>query len=251
MDVRRPFRTPPHLLFVAAAALSLAGCTREMDEATAGTAIGDFRLDRLVVIVDNPITGPVTRTLPDATVQAAVTEAVDERLRRFQGTGSYSIGIKVAGYVLAPPGIPVLFAPRSTLFLSVNAYDDVPSRLHPEPKNMTIFEDAGGDTVVGSGYTQTADEQLVELAENAAVQIERWLRENESWFGGRRARGAPPLPLPVPPPEPAASGTAVPEAAAPAPAAARAAPEPRPAAAPPAPGAAADTASDRPSDSGA
>ena len=67
-------------------------------------------------------------------------------------------------------------------------------RFHAQP----VFEDAGGDQVVGSGYTQTADEQLEELASNAAIEIERWLRDNESWFGGRRARSKPPLPLPLP-----------------------------------------------------
>lgn len=202
---RPSFRADLRPIASAAALLAvLAGCTSELDSETSSTAIGDFRLDRLVVIVKDPITGPVTRTLPDDVVKAAVTKSMDERLRRFQGDGSYSIGIKVAGYVLAPPGIPVLFAPKSALFLSVNAYDDVPSRLHPEPKNLTVFEDAGGDQVVGSGYTQTAEEQLAELSENAAIEVERWLRDNESWFGGRRARDKPPLPLPVPAVDPVA-----------------------------------------------
>ena len=222
MADRPSFRTGLGPLALAAVLLAaLAGCTRELDSATSNAPIGDFRLDRLVVIVKDPITGPVTRTLPDNVVKTAVEKAVDQRLRRFQGDGSYSIGIKVAGYVLAPPGIPVLFAPKSALFLSVNAYDAVPSRLHPDPKNMTVFEDAGGDQVVGSGYTQTAEEQLAELSENAAIEVERWLRDNESWFGGRRARSKPPLPLPPEPAEataPAAASPAAPAATAGAPA---------------------------------
>jgi len=166
----------------------IAACTQPLDADVERSGLGDFTLDRLVVIVDDPTSSIVSRNASDAQLKQAVTEAVDTRLRRFDGAGSYSIGIKVQGYVLAPRGIPVLFAPRSTLFLSVNAYDDVPSRLNADTRNLTIWENAGGDTVIGSGYSQTAQDQLDELAANAAIEIERWLRENEDWFGGASAR---------------------------------------------------------------
>lgn len=192
MLLRRPLA-----LLLLVFTLIAAGCTSELDEATRNTPIGDFRLDRLVVVMDDePQTGFHSRKVSNATLKAAVEKAVEPRLRRFEGAGSYSIGIKVQGYILAHPGVPILLAPRSNLFLSVNVYDAVPSRINEEPRNLTIWEDAGGDTVVGSGYTQSADEQLAELADNAAVEIERWLRENEAWFGGRAARPATP---PAPP----------------------------------------------------
>ncbi|PWR04439.1 hypothetical protein DKT77_01820 [Meridianimarinicoccus roseus] len=175
-------------LLLGLGALSLVACTQAIDPDVERSGLGDFSLDRLVVIVDDPTSSIVSRTVSDAQLKTAVTDAVGARLRRFEGEGSYSIGIKVQGYVLAPPGIPVLFAPRSTLFLSVNAYDSVPQRLNVDTRNLTIWEDAGGDTVVGSGYTQTAQEQLDELADNAAIEIELWLRENEAWFGGASAR---------------------------------------------------------------
>lgn len=163
-------------------AAALAACTTEIDPEIARQPIGEFRLEHLVVVVDEPIKGPVSRSISDAALEAAVTEAVQRRLGRFEGAGEYSIGIKVAGYVLAPRAVPVLFAPRSQLFLNVLAYDSTPARLHPEPKQLVVNERAGGDTVIGSGYSQTADEQLAELAENAAIEIERWLRENAGWF---------------------------------------------------------------------
>jgi hypothetical protein len=175
----------PRILFALAL---LSACTSDIDPSVERSGLGDFNLDRLVVIVDDPTSSIVSRSASDDQLRKAVTDAVDARLRRFQGDGSYSIGIKVQGYVLAPPGIPVLFAPRSTLFLSVNAYDDVPSRLNVDTRNLTIWEDAGGDTVIGSGYSQTAQEQLDEMASNAAIEIELWLRENEDWFGGPSAR---------------------------------------------------------------
>ena len=176
------------LLFPVIVAALLSACTSALDPTVERSGLGDFKLDRLVVIVDDPTTSIVSREASDAQLKAAVTQAVEKRLRRFSGDGSYSIGIKVQGYVLAPPGIPVLFAPRSTLFLSVNAYDSVPQRLNEDTRNLTVWEDAGGDTVIGSGYSQTGQEQLDELAENAAIEIERWLRENEDWFGGAGAR---------------------------------------------------------------
>ncbi|MEV8467084.1 hypothetical protein AB0T83_09865 [Fluviibacterium sp. DFM31] len=161
----------------------LSACTTELDPEIQKTGLGDFSLDRLVVVMDDkPQSGFHSRKVSNDTLKAAVVKAVEPRLSRFDGEGSYSIGIKVQGYILAHPGVPVLLAPRSTLFLSVNVYDDVPRRLNPKPANLTVWEDAGGDTVVGSGYTQTGEEQLAELADNAAIEIERWLRENPQWF---------------------------------------------------------------------
>jgi hypothetical protein len=173
---------------LAVAALLLAACTAELDEATQASSLGDFRLQHLVVIVDEPIQGAVSRSVTDTQLKDAVTNAVDARFRRFAGDTPYSIGIKVQGYVLAPRAVPVLFAPRSQLFLSINAYDGAQQRLNEDTRNLIVNERAGGDTVVGSGYYQTAEEQLAELAENAAIEVERWLRENEDWFGGARAR---------------------------------------------------------------
>lgn len=170
--------------------LTLPGCTSDLSPDVSRQPLGAFRLQHLVVVVDEPTQGPLSRKASDTELREAVTAAMERRFRRFEGTQDYSIGIKVAGYVLAQPGVPVLFAPRSILFLNVNVYDDVPQRLNAEPRQLTVFEDAGGDTVLGSGYTQSGPEQLAELAENAAIEIEKWLRENPEWFRPKPA--APP-----------------------------------------------------------
>lgn len=170
------------------AILGLAACTSPLDPEVQRSGLGDFRLQHLVVIVDEPIKGVVSRSVTDAQLKTAVTDAVGDRFSRFSGDVPFSIGIKVQGYVLAPRAIPILFAPRSQLFLSVNAYDGAQQRLNTDTRNLIVNERAGGDTVIGSGYTQTAEEQLAELADNAAIEIERWLRENEDWFGGAAAR---------------------------------------------------------------
>lgn len=183
-------RHPLHVLCLAG--LVLAGCTTELDEVTRNSPIGDFRLEHLVVVVDAPYRGPVSRSISDAALDAAVTEALKARLSRFDGSGAYSIGVKVTGYVLAPRAVPILFAPRSQLFLNVIAYDATPARLNAEPLQLVVNERAGGDTVIGSGYSQTAEEQLAELAQNAAIEVEKWLRANAEWFvsGGPAGAGA-------------------------------------------------------------
>jgi hypothetical protein len=162
--------------------LLAAACTSELNPDVARTGIGDFSLDRLVVIIDDPLVPPYSRSLSQDKVKAALEDSLQRRFGRFEGTGKYSIGVKIQGYVLSGPAVPVLFAPRSQLFLSVNAYDEVPARLNPDTLDLTVHEDAGGDTFVGSGYSQTAEEQIAELAENAAIEIERWMRKNPDWF---------------------------------------------------------------------
>mgnify|MGYP001235193579 CR=1 FL=1 len=171
--------------------LGLLGCTSALDPAVQASPLGDFRLKHLVVIVDEPVQGALSRDLPDEVVKTAVTEAMATRFGRFEGKGEFSIGIKVAGYVLAQPGIPVLIAPRSMLLLNVAVFDIDQKRINPEWKRMTVFEDAGGDTVLGSGYTQSAQEQVVELSKNAAIEIEKWMRENPDWFVARPAAASP------------------------------------------------------------
>lgn len=175
--------TRRRVLALLPAAAAAAACTTDIAPDVARQPLGDFRLDRVVVVIDEPVVPPYSRSLPPERVKAEVAQALERRFGRFDGAASYSIGVKVHGYVLSGPAVPVLLAPRSQLFLSANVYDARPARLNPEPRNLTVNEDAGGDTVIGSGYTQTADEQIAELAENAAVEIERWLRENPGWFG--------------------------------------------------------------------
>jgi len=174
-------------LMSAVALLVLAGCTEELPQDVVRGDLGAFRLDRLVVVADNPEQLPFSREMDAASLKAAVTKAVEPRFRRFKGDQLYSIGINIQAYSLAAPGIPVVAAPKSFLALSVNVYDDRPARLNAKPKRLLITEDAGGDAVVGSGYTQSAQEQLDELADNAAIEIERWLRENPGWFAPKSA----------------------------------------------------------------
>ncbi|WP_172327058.1 hypothetical protein [Mangrovicoccus sp. HB161399] len=164
------------------ASLALTACTTDISPDVAGRPLGDFSLQHLVVVVDDPQKGPMSRSTDDASIETAVTQAVDARFRRFEGSGKYSIAIKVVAYALAAPGIPVILAPRSLLAMNVGIYDSGQKRISGDWKQLVVWEDAGGDQILGTGYTQGAEEQLAELADNAAVEIEKWMRENEGWF---------------------------------------------------------------------
>ena len=95
------------------------------------------------------------------------------------------MGVAVEGYVLATPGIPLVYTPRSVLIFSVNFYDDeTRERLNDEAIQITVFEACCTVPILGSGLTKSREEQMEALAFNAARAIERKMRENADWFGG-------------------------------------------------------------------
>ncbi|MEL6960967.1 MAG: hypothetical protein AAGL89_18690 [Pseudomonadota bacterium] len=169
--------------------LTLAACGGVRDDLTApAEQIGAFRLGHNVAVVTDPTQGPFSRTVSDAEWQAAVVQAVDDRLgnARFFGDRFYHIGVAVEGYVLAQPGIPLVYTPKSVLIFSVNFFDDATqTKLNPERIQITVFEPCCSIPFLGSGLSKSAEEQLEGLAFNAARAIERTMRENAEWFGGQ------------------------------------------------------------------
>ncbi|SLN70086.1 hypothetical protein ROJ8625_03672 [Roseivivax jejudonensis] len=175
-------------------ALLLAACMdggRELREPV--EPLGDFRLGHAVVTASNLQKGPASRDASQEEWIAAMDAALEERFRRYEGDQLYHLGVSVEGYVLARPGIPVVFNPNSVVIVRVNVlrdgvYETVSeARLHPEAKEITALEAPSAQTLVGSGVTQTKEEQLTALSRNAALQIETWLRRQaraEGWFGG-------------------------------------------------------------------
>lgn len=145
--------------------------------------LGAFELGFNVVIADNAQTVPGGRVATEEQIEAAITSEIDRRFRRYDGGRLYHLGIIVEGYLLAPPGVPVIAAPKSVMVLTVNVFDDaLGENLVPGGKQFTVLESLTGDAVVGSGFTMTAEEQLLNLAQNAAGQIETWLEDNPEWF---------------------------------------------------------------------
>lgn len=174
-------------LFAALALVALAACTPRDDLTLIPEQIGDFRLGHNVAVAPDPQLGPFSRRATEDEWKAAVTTAVEDRFneRRFFGDKFYHIGVSVEGYVLAEPGIPLVYTPRSVLIFSVNFYDDeTQERLNDERIQITVFEACCSVPILGSGLTRSREEQMEALSFNAARAIERKMRENADWFGG-------------------------------------------------------------------
>ena len=186
----------------------LAACTNANDLDQAPVALGDFSLGHNIVVAPHPVKGPLSRDAEADEWIAALREAVDERFSRYDGARVYHLGISIDGYVLAQPGIPLVLSPKSVLILNVTAWDDAKNRkLNSEPEQITVFESLSGETVVGSGLTQSKEQQMRNLSRNAAKLIQNWLvrqHRDEGWFAG-----APPDARIEDPPLPPAPATAV------------------------------------------
>ena len=92
--------------------------------------------------------------------------------------------MKVEGYVLAQPGIPVVASPKSVLVVSVTIWDDEKqAKLNEEPEVITVFERLSGETAISSGLTQTKEQQMLNLSRNASLKIHQWMLEHPEWFG--------------------------------------------------------------------
>lgn len=197
----------PRLIVSSLFALGLAACTSANDLNSAPADLGDFHLGHNVVVAPKLFKGPLSRSATKEEWIEVMKAAVDERFGRYEGTRLYHLGISVDGYVLAQPGIPVVAAPKSLLVLNVAVWDDAAGKkLDTRPERITVAESFTADTVVGSGLTLTREEQMQNLARNAAKQIETWLlkekREN-GWFESAPAPKPDSAPEPAPKPAPA------------------------------------------------
>lgn len=171
--------------------------------------LGDFALGLNIVVADNVQKVPISRDATPEEWEAAMKAAVAARFGRYDGGRLYNIGISVDGYALAPPGIPVVAAPKSVLVITANIWDDATqTKLNPEGEQFTVFEGMSGDTVIGSGLTRNKQKQMEVLSYNAVKRVEDWLRAHPEWFP---TDGSLPVPLAA---EGAVAPASVPTAAA-------------------------------------
>ena len=170
-------------LIVAAALFLLAACANN-DLAQPPVPLGDFGLGLNVAVADNVQMVPISRPATPEDWEGAISKAVDDRFGRYEGTKLYNIGISIDAYALAPPGIPVVAAPKSILVVTANIWDDAAGKkLNAEGKQITVFEGLSGETVIGTGLTRTKKQQMDALSYNAVKRVEDWLLENPEWFG--------------------------------------------------------------------
>lgn len=176
-------------LAVAALAL-LAACTGEgLDKPPA--PLGDFVLGLNITVADFAQVPGISRKVSDTEWEAAMEKAMDDRFGRYEGDRIYNFGISIDGYVLAPPGVPFVASPKSALIFTVHVYEDAKQlELNPGGKRLTILESTSPETFIGSGWTQTKEQQMQRLAYRGALAVQRYLLENPEWFG------LPPKPKP-------------------------------------------------------
>ena len=88
--------------------------------------------------------------------------------------------------MLAPPGVPVIYNPKSIAIVLVNVYDVKKQEFLAKGKQFKVLEDTtGGSALKGSGHERTREEQMSGLALKVADRIEEWLAEehkDNGWF---------------------------------------------------------------------
>ncbi len=167
----------------------LSACAKN-DLAEPPVPLGDFGLGLNIAVADNVEMVPISRPATVEEWEAAMIKAVDDRFGegRYVGGKLYNIGISIDAYALAPPGIPVVAAPKSILVVTANIWDDAAQKkLNPEGKQITVFESLSGETVIGTGITRSKKQQMDALAFNAVKRVEDWLLEHPEWFGMTKA----------------------------------------------------------------
>jgi hypothetical protein len=192
------------------ALLSAAACTNPDDLDQEPVYLGNFQLGHAVVVAPKLTRGPASRKATDAEWIAAMTDTLTDRFSRYRGGKLHHLGVSLEGYVLALPGVPVVASPKSALILNVTVWDDAAGeKLNPEPHMVTVVESISPSTWIGSGLTQSREEQLENLTLNAAKQIETWMtRQNATrgWFEPRAVSAnetpQPDRPGPRPPARP-------------------------------------------------
>lgn len=189
------------VLAILMSVVMVAACNGAADLKKAPVPLGDFNLVHNIAVAPKAVKGPLSREVSKEQLTKALTDATAERFSRYKGARDYHFGMSVEGYVLAQPGIPLVFAPKSILIINLSVWDDAKNiKLTPKPHQITVFESFDQGPVVGSGYTKSAEEQLKNLSQNAAKAIESYLvRQNKEngWFNGKADPVATPSADPV------------------------------------------------------
>ena len=173
----------------------LAACTDVSDLETGKMAdMGNFALGHNIVVAPKMQMGPASREATAEEWTTALTEAIDERFGRYDGGKLYHLGVSVEGYVLALPGVPLVLNPKSALIINVTVWDDAAGKkLNEEPEQLTIVESTAGESMlIGSGHAYTKEDQIKNLSQNAAKQIQNWMvQRHPEWFDIGKVKGLP------------------------------------------------------------
>ena len=143
-------------------------CTNAGDLDSEPTYLGNFHLGYNVVVAPNLTRGAASRAATEEEWTEAVERAIDARFSRYEGTKLYHLGVSLEGYVLAIPGVPLVASPNSALILKITVWDDAAgAKLNAEPETLTVIESISPATMIGSGITQTREQQILEFVQPA------------------------------------------------------------------------------------
>jgi hypothetical protein len=182
MSILQPARLFTSLLLVAGLGLLTACETNDLKKPP--VPLGDFVFGLNVVIADTAQAPGISRQATADEWEAAMKQAMVDRFDRYEGSHIYNFGINIDGYVLAPPGVPVVASPRSALIITVHVFDDATqTELNPGGKQLTMVEGVSPESFVGSGWTQTKEQQLARMSYRAALSVQNYLLDHPEWLG--------------------------------------------------------------------
>lgn len=151
--------------------------------------LGAFEARVTHVYTEKALQWPLSRNADHSEWTAPIENALNARLRRYKGTQQYDVAVTLEGFMLAPPGVPVLFSPKSAVVVNVFVYDVENKTYLAKKHQMEIFESTTGQSaLVGSGHARSKEEQIQGLAVNIADKVEEWMAEQhreQGWFAPR------------------------------------------------------------------
>lgn len=146
--------------------------------------MGNFAMGLNIVVPETAQTIAISRKAEPEEWKTVMIAAMEERFGGYRGDKLFDFGISIDGYMLAPPGVPVVASPRSALIITVNVWDDAKKQLLVKGgKRLVIMEGVSGDSFVGSGWTQNKQAQMKKLATNAAKAVQDYMLEHPEWLG--------------------------------------------------------------------
>ncbi|MGR3368758.1 MAG: hypothetical protein ACU0CC_18705 [Sagittula sp.] len=185
------------ILAILSLMLGLAACTDATSDLSRPVEpLGDFKMGHAIVVAPNLNMVGISKEASSEEWVTAVDRAVETRFRRYDGGKFYHLGISLEEYSLA---VPVPLVPsKSGLSLRVTVWDDAAkAKMNEETHVVRVVQ-------VLPSYGMTREQQIASLAEEAALWIEKWLRERmeeDGWFataGSATVASAAPAPAAAP-----------------------------------------------------
>ena len=170
--------------FLASLTLLVACGETQMNEAPED--LGAFKMRVGHIYTDKALQWPLSRNAEGSDWNADLQAALDGRLRRYDGAQEYDVAITLEGFMLAPPGVPIVLSPKSVAVVNVFVYDVAGQEYLAKKHQMEVFENTTGESaILGSGHSRTKEEQIAGLSLNIVDAVEEWIAEQHlenGWF---------------------------------------------------------------------